>query len=625
MKQVVARMGLALGVGLAVASLGQVPQGLGQVPQGIGAETSMMLMPGSGLVMKVTPKSEKITAFTSIDRSSKAFDLQILAPYFVISEDSGFYRVTDIPARTVQEAEAGNVGYVAKDEVFTWPTREALEFTQLLTSGIDRLSIKAWAEREQIAEFLLTGDEAKFGPTYEEDQSVTRQKERYMRPYPVMQHEEMPTIIGKEKLVYNVLFPSWVNGTGTVKVEASSQEVLSAYQSVSFCVVFDSTASMEPYARELAGIIRNIVRTEAREMQDARLGFVFFRDKGDAVPIDVIEPTGLETALALLQSKADEMSGGGDAPEPVLDALIHTAARYDWVSSQGIAGSRKIALVVLNADAKTETIGLEAVETGLNTTDVARVLQDEGITVVAFQAGTEAGPNLVNTLTVLAEATGGTFAKQVGGREGTTRAFGDALSKVITKTVETEKVTAEKIEREIIPEGDNLTSIPLEVLDPHHLDRLRELAGAYAIDETGGLLVSEGWIPQDENLLVAKISIDKRTLQDLIGFFNVLSTIDVDADSLVATVSRNLEGLVGERVSADEPLEVLAQKVFGVNFQTELLAYNLNYLTALTPPEKLSIKKRMGDAGEKLSTFLEANLVELDSEPTVWMPVSYLP
>jgi len=91
---------------------------------GFAAEKPMSRLAESGIVMKVTPKSDKIVAYTSPERSATAFPLEVLAPYFVIEEESDFYRVTDVAARTVAEAEAGKVGFVAKNDIYVWPTRK---------------------------------------------------------------------------------------------------------------------------------------------------------------------------------------------------------------------------------------------------------------------------------------------------------------------------------------------------------------------------------------------------------------------------------------------------------------------------------------------------------------------
>ena len=581
----------------------------------------------SGIVMKVTPRSDKVSALTEPGGGSEAYPLDVLAPYFVMELEGGYYKITDIPATKQEEATEGNVGYVAEDLVHIWPTREALHFSPLLFTGLDRVSIEAWEEKESVAEFLLTGDKEKYAPSFEEKPEVTRKKPKFMRPYPVLGKEELPSLLGRPKTVYNALFPTWVVGTDVeVVVKANQAEIEKAFKSVTFAVVFDATGSMSPYAEELSSIISDLTRSASVDQDLVRMGFVFFRDLEDDVPIEVIEPVELPLALRTLKDKAGEMVGGGDAAEPVLDALVETAARFNWVGSQGIAGSRRIAIVVLNSDAKLKTIGLGEAETGLSAEDVARLLKEQEITAITFQAGEAEGENLVYTLDLLAKATGGDFARHVGDdREATVRSFGSALEGTLAGTVASEKKETDEILKWAVPEGKELTSIPLAVISPGHLNRLSELAGNYNIGETGGLLVTDGWIPGDENLLERKVSIDKETLNALIGFFNVLASVTVTADDLMTTVTKNLEGIIGEKVDPNLPLDEIISRKLGINFETELLSYDVNYLFALTPTEKTSMQKRMQDAGDRLTTFLESSIAELDTEPTVWMPLSYLP
>ena len=90
-------------------------------------------------------------------------------------------------------------------------------------------------------------------------------------------------------------------------------------------------------------------------------------------------------------------------------------------------------------------------------------------------------------------------------------------------------------------------------------------------------------------------------------------------------MTKNLQGIIGEKIDPNLPLDEIISRKLGINFETELLEFDVNYLAALNPTEKTAMQKRMQDAGDKLTTFLESSIGELDTEPTVWMPLSYLP
>src|SRR4051794_39429495 len=79
----------------------------------------------SGFIYKVVGGSDKVIALKTPGGRDDAFTLELLAPYFVICEEDQFYKITDLPADTVEQAEKGKVGYVPKDQVHPWPTREA--------------------------------------------------------------------------------------------------------------------------------------------------------------------------------------------------------------------------------------------------------------------------------------------------------------------------------------------------------------------------------------------------------------------------------------------------------------------------------------------------------------------
>src|SRR6516162_6665613 len=91
-----------------------------------------------------------------------------VSPYFVICEEDQFYKITDLHAETVKEAETGNVGYVLKDQMHPWPTREALNFSPVAFTG-ERPEIVAWDDEATLGKFMESGNMKLGPPAYKED------------------------------------------------------------------------------------------------------------------------------------------------------------------------------------------------------------------------------------------------------------------------------------------------------------------------------------------------------------------------------------------------------------------------------------------------------------------------
>jgi hypothetical protein len=56
------------------------------------------------------------------------------------------------------EPVTGKVGYVLKDQVHPWPTREALNFSMVAFNG-ERSEIVAWDDEDVLSKFLETGNQ----------------------------------------------------------------------------------------------------------------------------------------------------------------------------------------------------------------------------------------------------------------------------------------------------------------------------------------------------------------------------------------------------------------------------------------------------------------------------------
>ena len=64
-----------------------------------------MLTTENGFVYKVVAGSDKILAFEDEAGTVEAFEMGLLQPYFVMCESGDFFKITDIPADTIDEAE----------------------------------------------------------------------------------------------------------------------------------------------------------------------------------------------------------------------------------------------------------------------------------------------------------------------------------------------------------------------------------------------------------------------------------------------------------------------------------------------------------------------------------------
>ena len=175
----------------------------------------------SGFIFKVVGGSDKVQARSAPGARDTAFTLDLLAPYFVICEEDQFYKITDLPAETVTQAETGKVGYVLKEQVHPWPTREALNFSDVAFTG-DRPEIVAWDDKETLGKFLDSGIQKLGPPTYRENLESTLKRERATRPYPVLSSTTEMLRKTVEKRVFNVLLPARCRRDAKVVIEPAS-------------------------------------------------------------------------------------------------------------------------------------------------------------------------------------------------------------------------------------------------------------------------------------------------------------------------------------------------------------------------------------------------------------------
>jgi hypothetical protein len=94
-------------------------------------EADAMMTTDDGFIFKIVAGSDKIQVYADPTGTEEAFQMELLQPYFVICQSGDYYRVTDLQAGTVDEALAGNTGYVLAEQAHPWPTREALSFSEI--------------------------------------------------------------------------------------------------------------------------------------------------------------------------------------------------------------------------------------------------------------------------------------------------------------------------------------------------------------------------------------------------------------------------------------------------------------------------------------------------------------
>lgn len=590
----------------------------------LACSTAEMSRTEDGFIRKIVAGSDKILAYGSPEEVDEIFQLELLQPYFVICETETHLRVSDLEALSVSEAEAGLTGFVRKDQIFDWPTREALAFSDLAFLG-DRPEIVAWDDRSAVESYMTSGDATAHPPSFRENIEETLRRTRDVRPYPVLSSDEELLLGRTPRRVFEVLLPAALSPTDAVVFDETDLErATRALTSATIVIAFDATGSMESFALSVAESLKaSFAKLPDDILAVLNLGFVFYRDIDDAVPLETTPPLPVSQAVEILIAASENMYGGGDDAEPVLDATYHAAHLYDWPEDAG----RKIVVAILNDDAKASTIGSidpsDNVPTGLDTIGVARSLFEEGIPVISVQAGPSRGQYLDQVLGTLARETEGVFIRW---EDGLNEAeIADALSQQLQTRAIADIAEGRAIAEQILTEG-NTAIVPLEVVDGEKLERLREAGVKFNIDlGEDGILVQPGYMMDTGDLLVPQIRVDKRTLLELINLMSVLAVTGVDTDSMRRSVQQSLAAIAGEDVNPNETVAETLQRQLGIQFRSGLLEFNLEFLDALTPSERASFGRRLQEAAQGLDMFLNANLEALDSNPWVWMPVSALP
>jgi hypothetical protein len=422
-----------------------------------------------------------------------------------------------------------------------------------------------------------------------------------------------------------VLLPAAIRPSDAVVLaEGDMERITRTLTSATIVIAFDATGSMESFATAVAGTLKSALgRLPPETLESLRIGFVFYRDVEDSIPLEALPPISLDEATRVLEIAAKTMAGGGDDAEPVLDAVQYAAQLYDWPEDSG----KKIIVAVLNDDAKPATVGHidpeDRIPAGIDAIGIARSLFELGIPVITVQAGPKRGQQLESVLGTLARETAGTFVSWDEGLDES--AIATAFSQVLEDRTRKE-IDAGRAIVDQVYELDGVPAIPLEVIDGEKLQRLREAGVAFNIDVgENGILVQQGFVMETPDLLEPHFQIDKATLLELINLMSVLAVTGVDSESLRRSVSQSLAAIAGEDVDPNETIAQTLQRQLGIQFRSGLLEFNLEFLDALTPTERVGFAKRLQQAAQGFDQFLNANLEELDRNPSIWMPVSALP
>jgi len=587
----------------------------------LGNSFGLVYVPGTKVFKKVIGCSDKLFATSNKDGGENIFKIGLLVPYFVVSDDGDYYIITD-------KQKGGSTGFIAKKNVIDWNTREGLHFRPTISMMGERTDVKVWKDISVISKFAKSGDEKRFRPSYIEERRVSRALPKKMLPYPVVDSDSIPTIMGSNKKIYKVYIPAYIPET-KIEVKATPEKVKEVLKGITFCVVFDSTGSMGPYGKLMADTIETLIKSVNLPPDKLNMGFIFFKDIEDPKPVNVIIPKQMEKAFMDLREEAasGKMNGGGDGPEPILDAMVLAATDFNWEGTDSQhSGEKRVIIAVLNDDAKPQTVGLtESIGKGQNLDEVISLLDSNYITVFSLQAGKNDGGLLVKTLSAFANATGGEFYP-FGSEEDhqSRRNFSSKIKNLMETVVRETENEAESIGSATIPTDRGYSVLPLRAVNSEVLNRLRAAAIKYNIQE-GGFMVREGWMFEKEDLYQVQILVEKEMLEKLIRIFNYLGEVGTSGEILTKAVLENLQAILGEKLEKNSEIQEIIEKKLGIHFNTNLLAFDVDLLFAMTPKERLATGKRLKEAGGKIANFLEASTSEFNKNGQAWMEMSYLP
>jgi hypothetical protein len=582
----------------------------------------------NGLLLKVIGGSSNVEAKKVPGGTEAAFTLELLQPYFVICEAGDTWRITDLRTDSVDDAMQGKVGYVDKSQVHLWTTREALAFTPLIRSK-DRPEIAAWDDRGVFDGFMASADSSANPPAFREKIFSGLRGERSYRPYPVIEIKTERFGGSVDKDTYRVLAPVNLPNREILIGRQLEWTIEDSLAATTIVFALDVTASLGPFIEKLARSIQSTFDRLPESLQNkVKIGFVFFRDKEDSEKIVITPgPVPMPDAAELLSDIAKYgVTGGGDVAEPILDAVYVAAHLYPWTTADKFGLGKRAIIATLAGDAKTITESAidERVPTGLDAESIGFDLLGSDLPVISVQLGSDDGGDLVKVLSTLAKTSNGHFIEWKEGQrpEVTADAIADAIKKIAVSNFR----DVNRILSAMRSESDALPTIPLVIVDGAKLDRPRRDGAKFNIEDgKDGVLVREGFMLDNELLLKRQIEIEKSTLQALVKLFSALAIAGADAESLKKSAGEAIAAIASDDYDPKEPIGTLVSKKLGINFNTLLLDFDLDYLIAMPPSERDILLKQIRQATERLDKFLADHQDDLSSLPAIWMDAELLP
>jgi len=594
------------------------------------AQETVRKDPSTGLIVKVVAGSSNIKAFAEPGSEEEKFTLDLLRPYYVIKTEDGYHQITTERVELVRDALDGQTGWVDVNQVYEWPTREGLQRRFVSGDRSEGNLVEVWDSEEKIRSFMDNGL-PKYAADFEESTKEIMRKDNKYRPYPVLQDLSAPFRGGAERRFFESLVPVTIPSAGVRVEDSSADEVAEVLRRVNFVVVFDATGSMEKVAKQVAEeIITGVRAVGPQTYKSAKMGFVFFRDTGDEEVIRIERLAEIETAADFLRGYATRMVGGGDAPEPVLDALFLAANVFPWAEEdvQSTRGARKIIITVLNTDAHPRTKGEDfdtRVPSGMGPEEIGNMLAGEDMSVIALQAGPEKGSNLVEvlqTIATLTEERGGRFIPWSEAGLGTN--IGETIKNMMERSVRIAETEADVALEEMDYTGDDLV-IPMKILDNEKRERLREAGIDFNIDESGGILVRRGYVPDNESVVDYKIRVEKDILTSLQRFLSQLGSFPPDSSNIRDLVNRQVSAAAGEGYDPKDRISEVFAKKAGIKFKTGLLKLNVDEIVGMTKVERGAWSNRCRKLSDKLAEFLELKAGDFNENGYAWVPANLLP
>ncbi|MCP4545749.1 MAG: TIR domain-containing protein [bacterium] len=547
----------------------------------------------SASLLKVVGLSDNISIVEEPGSSYVLSKMEPLKHYFVLEDTGDYYRISS------DQEESDIWKFVSKKEVAIWNTRGGLQFVAATLLQHRQATVAAWESEDRIRLYAKTLDENAYGPTFKE---LPHNSTHAIIPYPLLDTKEIEGRDGETRRIHQVLIPTIV--AGTLDPELPPGEVRTVAGAVTFCVVFDATASMARYAKSFAQAIDEMLAETDIDTGLAAAGFVLFRDINNVQRFEIVHPMPLDESMTWLRGRIRHMEGGNDPAEPVLDAMMLAKDRFLWNGGTAIRGARRVAIVVANKDAKLQTVDLTGegiIERGLSAEEVGRRLQKDGISVFTFQAGFEDRGNLVRTLSTLSEETGGEFYAA----ERSRKSFSEKLKRIVRQRIAEGGTRIEDLEPHMIRRTGGGTVIALHALDKAMRDRLKVAAREYHIS-SGGLVITGAWVFEKPGLYREEILVEKELLEWLVRFFDGMTDSTLDAALLRESVK-------------------LLEELLGIHYTSKFLGCELERLTALSPEERSQLRERIRTTTGALADFLDLNAKRFNTEPRIWMPVEFLP